>query len=96
MFIVGLSVNRMEDEDAQRNTPKEKCVSCLPCYYDLIPVREELKGYFGFQLERIKSIMERKAWWKVAPSWQECAAGPSHFHLDVTGSRKLTGSAAWL
>lgn len=39
--------------------------------------------------------MERKACWKGARSWQECATGPPHLHLDVTGSRKLTGSAAW-
>lgn len=94
--MVGLSVNRAEDEDAQRNTPKEEMCELPPCYCDLIPVKEELKGYFDFQLQRIKSFTERKAMRKVAPSRQECAAGPSHLHLDVARSRKLTGSAACL
>lgn len=55
-----------KDVDTQRNIPKKKHVSHLPCACDLIPVKKGLKSYFGFRFERIKSIVEWKAWWKGA------------------------------
>lgn len=94
--MLGLVWTEQKDVDAQRNIPKKKRVSQLPCTCDLIPVKKGLKSYFGFRFDRIKPIMERKAWWKRTRSQQECVTGPPHLHLDVTGSRKLTGSSARL